>query len=1433
MDSTSHRWREITPSEYPWERDALEYVRQGLPDHEPYRAWSNFTFIARDGSLNEVDLLVASPKGVFLVEIKSRPGEITGDAGTWTWIDNGRAYTDDNPLILADKKCKRLKSLLESQPAAKKADLPFIAPLVFCSDPNQVNRLPASARHGVYLRDREETPQHGRRLGILWALTQWGDEVDESTRQRRRVDRPMVKAFVRALDQAGVQPSQRARRVGDYQRRDLVFEGPRYQDWSGRHVSLPNVERRIRIYTYASAASAEERETIRRAAQREFQILEGITHRGILRASEFRDLENGAAVIFERDPGAMRLDLFMRERGARLSTRERCDLLRQIAEALQFAHQRKITHRALSPQSILVRTPDGPAPEIQIYNWQTGARELQSSGPTRDRFTATSHLEQLIEDASAVYVAPEALTNSWATAEPLDVFSLGAVAYFLFTGRPPASGVAELVQTLRAGNGLQLSAAIDGAPRKLQELVQYATDPVADDRLDSIADFLELQDDAERELAMPAQEAIADPVDARAGDSLGQGITVKQRLGRGSTAVAFLVDKDGVEQVLKLALDPRHNERLRGEAEVLAKLRDRHVVELLSAVEIGERVGLLMARAGDSTLAQRIRKEGRLELELLERFGEQLLQTVDFLEQKGISHRDIKPENIGVRQSGRGSRLELVLFDFSLSRTPLDEIRAGTPPYLDPFLAERKPARWDGYAERFAAAMTLHEMATGTLPAWGDGRSNPAVLDCEVTLDPELFDASVREALSAFFAKALKREHTGRFDNAEEMLHAWRDVFASAEKAEQRSAATVTQPHAEAAEPAGFRLDGADRTTPIAAVGLSNRALNALERRGAQTVGELLRLTMAQITATPGIGTKTRREIGALLRELRLLAPVAAPDAPIIVEPIAADDAPSADVSRCSIDRLATSLLPTRVIRRDEPSRAQTAIFLGLESPPSGAVLPPWVSQTDVAKALDLTRARIGQVIARARDRWAKQPDLNHLRDDVAKLLLEHGGVMTADELVAAVLALRGSAEEEPRRSVLARAVTRAAIEAERVRTTPRWITCRRGEHFFVALDEPGAELDGERLADYAEQLGRRADELAAAYPLPAPSRVIESLRQIRPPATAPALSDDRLLRLAAAASDTAAVSSRQELYPRGMPPERALKLAQGALLGARDLTVEQLRQRVSGRYPLAAPLPNRPALDTIIGSLASDLSWEPTAGDGRGAYRLQTVEVGQVTTAATTLGRYPTDVPEAAERDPEKDKADDFEERIKRTVANGGFLALSTTPGHAERVACEITKRFPVDVHDLDDLMIRHMKEATVVAKARWDVVVETDAAGPQSANWGRLLTLVARALPKAEAEVRASKRPVLLRHPGLLARFDKLDLLERLRDAAGRENELPGLIVLIGTDQQSAMPMIDGKPVPVITRGQWAHVPESWIANRHRAGCASRSNTTAEACG
>src|SRR5215210_6793532 len=134
------RWQEIGTTRFPWEREALDYVRERLPDYDPYRGYGLFEFIATDGSINEVDLLVIGPTGVFLVEIKSWPGVVNGDQRDWVEDRRGRPLHHDNPLLATDRKAKRLKSLLERQPAVRKAKvrLPFIQPVVFLSHPDVV-----------------------------------------------------------------------------------------------------------------------------------------------------------------------------------------------------------------------------------------------------------------------------------------------------------------------------------------------------------------------------------------------------------------------------------------------------------------------------------------------------------------------------------------------------------------------------------------------------------------------------------------------------------------------------------------------------------------------------------------------------------------------------------------------------------------------------------------------------------------------------------------------------------------------------------------------------------------------------------------------------------------------------------------------------------------------------------------------------------------------------------------------------------------------------------------------------------------------------------------------------------------------------------------------------------------------------------------------
>src|SRR5687768_14965711 len=114
-------WTEIEPSQFAHEREALDFVRRRLPSREPWRAWSNFTFIDTNGRPAEVDLLVVAPRGVVLVEIKSYPdGRLDGDAATWRWEPPDKPLRSyDNPLIRADSKAKRLKSLLQAQRAMR------------------------------------------------------------------------------------------------------------------------------------------------------------------------------------------------------------------------------------------------------------------------------------------------------------------------------------------------------------------------------------------------------------------------------------------------------------------------------------------------------------------------------------------------------------------------------------------------------------------------------------------------------------------------------------------------------------------------------------------------------------------------------------------------------------------------------------------------------------------------------------------------------------------------------------------------------------------------------------------------------------------------------------------------------------------------------------------------------------------------------------------------------------------------------------------------------------------------------------------------------------------------------------------------------------------------------------------------------------------
>ena len=654
------------------------------------------------------------------------------------------------------------------------------------------------------------------------------------------------------------------------------------------------------------------------------------------------------------------------------------------------------------------------------------------------------------------------------------------------------------------------------------------------------------------------------------------------------------------------------------------------------------------------------------------------------------------------------------------------------------------------------------------------------------------------------------------------MLNAWQNIFNTA-----TATHTVTT---EGTEPDNSALlAAATINTNVAELGLGPAAVDALDRINAVNVQDLLHVWGRRLARMRGVGNKTRKRILAAVKVLRERLGSSS-TGETITGPT--DDAFTYESQipkeQLSIDMLAQRILKAKAKSRNATETTALEALLGLDQ----RVALIWPSQGDIAPLAGVTRGRISQILAEAQARWVKDPAITSLRDQIAALLEQNGGVMSAGELCESLLTVRGSVEDEPRRSRLARVVTRAAVEIEILRDEPKYILRRVGTtstNALIAIDMS--------LADYAAALGQCADQIAKEDPLFPPSRVIEMLRGVTPPPEAEPFSDARLVRLGVAASQTAALSSKQEIYPRGMDAGRAIRLSHGGLVGVRSLTPDQIRQRVNSRYPLAATLPGRPQLDKLLVDAGLELIWNPDHPSG-GAYVSTARNALSVTDASSAPQRFstlvrssgtptphfqPTFVP------PELAEARAFEDRLRYAEKDGSFLALTVAPKYYDLAHGELTNRFATRLLDLERVFLDALRQAAEEVGADWTVVVNADAADHKSEDWRNLNHLIAsKVIPQVEQALlqgNTTGQTVVAYHLNWLARYDQVVMLSRVAQAV-QDGRLHGAWLLIPASPQTEMPLLDGAAVPVITANQWAHIPESWCQNLHRTDTKKNGN-------
>ncbi|MGV0850447.1 BREX system serine/threonine kinase PglW [Mycolicibacterium phlei] len=1373
------RWVTIAESQFDHEKQGLEAVKRILPDTEPFRAWANFEFRDNRGRWHEVDLLVLGRDRLYLIELKHYRGILTGNDHLW----RRKNRTEDSPLLLARRKAQYFASLLKDAIRERGGDdavrrIPWVQELVFLHHEQFVCDLPPSSKINLYGLDGREGIT--KLPGISKALL--APAAHEPISER---DSLLIAGLMKAI---GLAP-RRQREVGSWIIDEQpLADGEGWQDWPAFHHVNTEDHVRIRFYTAPPSATRAEEHARRQAVTHEYHLLSRLTFDGLQAPKDLvDDPELGIGLVFPQPKSDTPLDLWLADHA--LSLEQQLDLIAKLADIVHYAHRNRVVHRSLNPRSVAIRKRAGELLP-QVLDWDSAG--ILPANPdtavTRLSGGSLTLMAGAASDTARLFSAPEGPRPT----DParIDVFGLGALAFFILTGgTAPATERGELIDRLRRDRGLDLAADMPQVRTPLRQLVLDATNPSPADRIADVGEFVARLDEVRNKVLL--KNAGVDPLEAGPGDPLAGGRFIYERkLGAGSTAVGILVKDNqvgGALRVLKVAKDHDAAERLRAEAQVLGRFEnDDRIVTLHGVEEIGGRTALILRYAGPTTLAEELNKRGRLSIDVLQRWGTDLLTALVALERSGVTHRDIKPSNLGVHQSSSRADTHLVMFDFSMAGVSPDNVEAGTPPYLDPFLGTGGRTRYDTAAERYGAAVVLFEMATGKTPHYGsDPGAHPATVNDDVTVEPQMFEAALAPAMVEFFTSALSRDISRRPGTAEDMVRAWKRAFDAADS-------TAT------AQTSDIDAEKADITTALTAAGLSARAVSALATVSVTTVGELLALDSTTLNRLVAREAKdTRKEIVERYRAWTKRLGKQQPR-------------PSGTELR-SLDDTVTLLLSAVSSPRSSTTRRDAAALL-LGTTPD---LEGFASSTELAEKLGKAPQRGTQLIKELQEDWANNPATRELLDALTDIALgvieDFGGVAAVSTLTAEIRARLpesgfGGVDSHAERA--AAGLLRVALDRlHEHETATAEITLVRRRHgrrlALLATDE--------LLISAAEAAAKRADELVSADPnaiIPA-TRAAEALRAAfqdgynavaDTDAPAPMPSDGRLVRLAAAISKHAAVSGRGELHNKAISPAAAVAEALRGLAQSESLSASQIRSRVSARFPELDRVPQRPHLDTILAQTALNLTWDPA----REVYRFPDALPPSVTTLQT---RQPTAVPATDTPRPEVEQASNAVAVLRRSLDEAGFVAVGVQiprdrPGEHERVAQELAQTYDGELVDVTTELIAGMRQLADERGIPWDVVRAADApmASPRDAQG--LRAVIDRVAPVLRQKLRAavfegeySSAPLILTEVSPLARYEQLDLLAELSDLAAPRRR-PVWVVLPQLHGQVGA-LVDRKPI------------------------------------
>ncbi|MEO2089820.1 MAG: serine/threonine-protein kinase, partial [Gemmataceae bacterium] len=276
-----------------------------------------------------------------------------------------------------------------------------------------------------------------------------------------------------ALQRRAFEAERRANEVGQYALQRKLGEGGMGEVFLAEHRLLkrPCAIKFIRPDLAAHPATAARFE-------REVRAVTGLTHPNTVRVYDYGRADDGGFYCVMEYLDGPTLDELVKA-GGPLPPGRAVRLLRQVCGALGEAHAAGLIHRDLKPGNVIVAAPGGQPDVAKLLDFGL-VHDLSAAAD--DRLTRTGTVL-----GTPAFMSPEQAAGETAVDARSDVYSLGAVAYFTLTGRPPFAGKS-LGQILAAHRN-EPPPPLPGVPDRLAAVVTrcLAKDPA--DRFPSVADL--------------------------------------------------------------------------------------------------------------------------------------------------------------------------------------------------------------------------------------------------------------------------------------------------------------------------------------------------------------------------------------------------------------------------------------------------------------------------------------------------------------------------------------------------------------------------------------------------------------------------------------------------------------------------------------------------------------------------------------------------------------------------------------------------------------------------------------------------------------------------------------------------------------------------------------------------------------------------------